>query len=111
MYEENQPDPTFYNVNFIREQLDYATYTVNKEDDKIIVIASYTTETMLNQYIAEYSNQEATYSYEFIFEGGYLIEYTTNVESSDYTEKTEGVFTNFNEEMNIVIPNEALEIE
>ncbi len=110
-YEENDYDGYFYNINFIRDQLGYATYTATKEGNKLIVKATYTTETMLNKEIAKYLDPEATYSYEFTFEKGYLIEYKIDTESSYYTENNGGTFSNFNEKVDINIPSEALKVE
>ncbi len=102
-------NPIEYGFNFYRMILDVKEYTVTEDGNKLIVETSFLAKEATNIYPDETSDTKVI-TLKMIIEGDYLIE--TNVQYKDElvddTQKT--TFTNINEELNIVVPEEVLKL-
>ncbi len=110
-YEDREFTGTFYTIDFFRDIIDKHEYTSTREDGKLIVNIEYDYEDLKDEPNAEYFDKEMKGTYEFVFEDGYLIEFSSTLEDSKTKETNNATYNNFNKKMNIVIPDDVLELK
>ncbi len=110
-YSDTEFDGTFFTFDFMRDIIDTHEYTTVKEVDKLTVNIEYTYDDLKDTENAQYLDEELVGTYKFVFEDGYFIEYYSTKEDSSVSEKVDIKYSRFNEEMNIIIPDDVLSLK
>ncbi len=102
-------NPIEYGFNFFRMVLDVKEYTETEDGDKLIVETSFLESEAKNIY-GDNASDTKVITLKMIIEGDYIIE--TNIQYKDelVDETQHTTFTNINEELNIVVPEEVLKL-